>query len=660
MNQEDQLQALLAQLNGLVSQVQRLPHSESWQEQLEDVRKRILAKQQQVSIFGAFSAGKSSLINALLGESVLAVSPNPTTASITHVETKQTLQSQAVVTIKTETQMWMDVEQALLQLHLTAPDFAGAFALVRDLDMKTYSPVARKFIAFLQAAASGFDQVENKFGATFQIAPSEIHRYTADERTACYVQKVRVAHEADLLDEGIVLVDTPGVDSIHRRHTDVAFEYMRSADAVVFVLYYTHAFTRTDRDFFQQLAGVQDVVHTNKLFVVINAVDLASSEDERTDVRKRVENELKVLGIRSPRIYEVSSQLYTGAKSMQDDPENGSVQSLLRQRLNLSDAEALPEVSQIVKLSGVPKFKDELIQFVETESLTIAMDTVARSMRRVYEELLSYRVLVQEQRNRTETAQAMHLTAVRDQQFRLGQVKQQIMSGQAEYVTTLSADWDELDYHIAERIRLVFSTLFKESFYPGRFRARTNPREQLRDAAEELAQALNRQIETECRTFALRAQRGAIAVYEQFSKDVRQNLTHVHVPTTQIYDLDPDDIPVEPMSRRAELSGDLFKETFRHFSSTKQFFEGNGQNQMKIAAETIALSAVKEIVTSLLTDIRVRTLGKLQVSLTQAIDQALVLLTDTQSFGLNGDLAALTDTLTEVLLEFERAEIRLS
>ena len=41
------------------------------------------------------------------------------------------------------------------------------------------------------------------------------------------------------------LVDTPGADSINARHTDVAFDYIRNADAILFVTYYNHAFAKS-------------------------------------------------------------------------------------------------------------------------------------------------------------------------------------------------------------------------------------------------------------------------------------------------------------------------------------------------------------------------------------------------------------------------------
>ena len=44
--------------------------------------------------------------------------------------------------------------------------------------------------------------------------------------------------------QGIVLVDTPGADSVNARHTGVAFNYIKNADAILFVTYYNHASRR--------------------------------------------------------------------------------------------------------------------------------------------------------------------------------------------------------------------------------------------------------------------------------------------------------------------------------------------------------------------------------------------------------------------------------
>src|SRR5699024_7483381 len=53
--------------------------------QLKTKKQRLHDQNFTIALFGAFSAGKSSFANALLGERVLPVSPNPTTAAINRI-----------------------------------------------------------------------------------------------------------------------------------------------------------------------------------------------------------------------------------------------------------------------------------------------------------------------------------------------------------------------------------------------------------------------------------------------------------------------------------------------------------------------------------------------------------------------------------------------
>lgn len=52
-----------------------LPALKHVQQEIIEKRRRVETKQFTVALFGAFSAGKSSFANALLGEKVLPVSP---------------------------------------------------------------------------------------------------------------------------------------------------------------------------------------------------------------------------------------------------------------------------------------------------------------------------------------------------------------------------------------------------------------------------------------------------------------------------------------------------------------------------------------------------------------------------------------------------------
>ncbi|WP_447515771.1 dynamin family protein, partial [Clostridioides difficile] len=62
---------------------------------------RIDNKLIKIGVFGTFSAGKSSLINALLGEHILVSSPNPTTAATTEISYRD----ESYITLKSQSQL---------------------------------------------------------------------------------------------------------------------------------------------------------------------------------------------------------------------------------------------------------------------------------------------------------------------------------------------------------------------------------------------------------------------------------------------------------------------------------------------------------------------------------------------------------------------------
>src|SRR5699024_308259 len=105
-------------------------------------------------------------------------------------------------------------------------------------------------------------------------------RYVSDESRACFVELAELYYDCPLTRQGVTLVDTPGADSIHARHTEVAFRYIKDADAILFVTYYNHAFSRADREFLIQLGRVKDAFEMDKMFFIMNAADLASSDRE--------------------------------------------------------------------------------------------------------------------------------------------------------------------------------------------------------------------------------------------------------------------------------------------------------------------------------------------------------------------------------------------
>ena len=238
-------------------------------------------------MFGAFSAGKSSLANALIGEPVLPVSPNPTTAAINRLvpPTAEHGHGTARIVMKSRADILDDLRYslALLGENAASDHLPDATALMRAIDRLTPDSIGaggRPHFSFLRAARAGWAEHEALLGQHLSVDQAEYERYVAEESRSCFVSEIDLHYDCDLTAQGIVLVDTPGADSVNARHTGVAFNYIKNADAVLFVTYYNHAFSQADRQFLMQLGRVKDQFELDKMFFLVNAADLAADQEE--------------------------------------------------------------------------------------------------------------------------------------------------------------------------------------------------------------------------------------------------------------------------------------------------------------------------------------------------------------------------------------------
>ena len=244
--------------------------------------KRAEDQQFTLAIFGAFSAGKSSTLNALFGESVLPTSPNPLTASITKILPPDTEANRSArITFKTETEL--------------SDELAGYGTTLHTLD------VDHPFVNAVKRAPL------THLGTSEVVDYETFCAFVAEEEKSCIVKEIELYLDSPWARRGIVFVDTPGADSQFNRHSEVQFSYMRDADAVLFVTYYNHAFTEADRELVIQLGRVQGT-GDHQMFFLVNASDLAADAAERDAVTDYVATQLTKLGVRQPTVLPISSR----------------------------------------------------------------------------------------------------------------------------------------------------------------------------------------------------------------------------------------------------------------------------------------------------------------------------------------------------------------
>jgi len=163
--------------------------AKSLRERVErDLVKKLEEDRFHLVVVGEFNHGKSSFVNALLGETALAVGVTPTTAAIHHLKYAETPSAEVV-----------------------------------------YSSGKRESIPFGEvrkfAVGGG--------GSTEQVDFLEI------------------GYPAPILKERILLVDTPGVNDLSLQRSDITYSYIPRADAVLFLLDAGQILKESERIFLQ-------------------------------------------------------------------------------------------------------------------------------------------------------------------------------------------------------------------------------------------------------------------------------------------------------------------------------------------------------------------------------------------------------------------------
>lgn len=520
-----------------------------------------------IALFGAFSAGKSSFANALLGAQVLPVSPHPTTAAINRIlaPADGMLHGQALITFKTLEAMQDDLAYSFDSLQLGAwkqRTWQQEVSKVRAADIP---PSGRAHYSFLKAATSGWEQVEFQLGQKLVIPLNDFAPYVSEESIACFVESVDLYYSCPLTEQGIVIVDTPGADSIHARHTGVTFQYMKNCDALLYVTYYNHAFSRADRQFLAHLGRVKGSFALDKMFFLVNAADLASSPQELNDVVDHVKDGLRGAGIESPQLYPISSHAALKAKHSED--------------LNMLAA------------SGFTNFEKAFLQFMDKELIGLTINASAGELKKWMDRAKQRQFIIQQSQD-DQIRQQQQLQADRSKFM-------DMLKGLAESdkKPEIDQEIDELLFHVHRRLILLAHDLFHEYFHPvllqetggdmkrkfiSSFRGFLN---QLSIELSREIQATSLRVEKKCQVMLSNECRDWIAHLDQqlemipaFAVDISAAWDTPEIAERMLYhSLVPNDY-------------------LSYFKNPKIFFEGGGKQRLREALEGSLEVKVKEAV----------------------------------------------------------------
>ena len=181
---------------------------------------------------------------------MLPSSPTPTTATINKLTrpTEDHPHESVKVVFKTKQDILEELDQILGFSITTEKGDSFKVKLERVLKKRQLEQDHRIIVEhFLQAYAKFHDDIDNQ--ANLHVTLQELKPYVAEESVSCVVKEVTVYLSTPLTDKGLTIVDTPGASSMNKRHTEIAFQYMKDADALLYLTYYQHSFSKADRSF---------------------------------------------------------------------------------------------------------------------------------------------------------------------------------------------------------------------------------------------------------------------------------------------------------------------------------------------------------------------------------------------------------------------------
>lgn len=190
------------------------------EEETRRLQERLENKKVTIAVIGQFKRGKTTLINTILGRPILPVGIVPITAAITRIE-------------------YADQNGAE-----TAEDKATVY----------YTNGLRE-----------------------EVPAEDLHAYISEQENhdnARGVAEVELLTDAAFLRDGLTLVDTPGVGSVHENNSKSAVDFARESDGVVFMLSVDSPVNQIEVDFLRkvkQFAG--------KFYFVVNKIDRVDEEE---------------------------------------------------------------------------------------------------------------------------------------------------------------------------------------------------------------------------------------------------------------------------------------------------------------------------------------------------------------------------------------------
>lgn len=287
---------------------------------LVDLKKRVENHQFSIVVVGEFSSGKSMFLNALMHKTLLPSFSGEATATVNYLHSKD-----------------------------CAPGQVAGIVYYKDGTKNSINALTKETI---EAAVSVRGDREGK-------------------KIADVVDHVDLYLDSPLLNNGVVLIDSPGLNGTREKHRQITFDEIKRSHICIYMFNAEHPGERTDFDALHDIQKENDNV-----FYVLNQIDVVHEEEGETPemvidtIEKAYEKEFPDDHL--PEIWPISAKMALTARDCSLTEWNGRVLTD-EMRAQLEEKSRLPilEERMVRYLTQGERTRDELVK-----PITQAMNAV--------------------------------------------------------------------------------------------------------------------------------------------------------------------------------------------------------------------------------------------------------------------------------------------
>ena len=279
----------------------------------------------QIAIVGAVKAGKSTLINALIGYDLASTNVTPETATLTKIKTTE----KNSITVKFYSReewkkIWNDAQKST-NATIFKEEFDNLKAKEIENQMLGKSDIFKEF--------DDLDSMKD-----------EIKKWTSSHaREHYFVKEIEIGVEKLNLPPQVCLVDTPGLNDPVQYRSNITSEYIHSANAVIICVNAKTLRNEEITTILEVLTKAQD--KKDKIYILGTQIDIMNSQADWEEQQEEWLKHLKEkqfygsLEMAKEQLIGISSYFYLNAIKLSSNTDIDSLEDVLDNLVKIKEME---------------------------------------------------------------------------------------------------------------------------------------------------------------------------------------------------------------------------------------------------------------------------------------------------------------------------------